>query len=52
MTEFAYLRDLTERGRDYDLNTISDYIYFEQPQQQQNEPKNVEKQQSDSTPSQ
>ena len=52
MTEFAYLRDLTERGRDYDLNTISDYIYFEQQNQQQNEPKNVEKQQSDSTPSQ
>jgi hypothetical protein len=54
MSEYAYLRDLTERGLDYDLNTISDYIYIEQPNQhenqqqneQQNEPKNVENQQS------
>ena len=56
MNEYAYMHDLTERGIDYDIENIGNYIYFEQPNQeqneQQNEPKNVENQQSDSTPSQ
>jgi hypothetical protein len=52
MSEYAYLRDLTERGLDYDIENIGNYIYLEQPNQsvsqQQNEPKNVENQQSNS----
>ena len=47
MSSYAYLRDNTERGMSYDIETIGNYIYLEQPQQQQNEPKNVENQQSD-----
>lgn len=52
MSEYAYLRDLTERGLDYDIENIGNYIYLEQPNQHenhlQNEPKNVENQQSNS----
>ena len=44
MSEYAYLRDLTERGVDYDIENIGNYIYFDQQNQQQNEPKNVENQ--------
>ena len=50
MSEYAYLRDLTERGVDYDIENIGNYIYFDQQNQHenhlQNEPKNVENQQS------
>ena len=35
MTEFACLRDLTERGRDYNINNINQYIYLQPPQQEQ-----------------
>ena len=37
MSEYAYMRDLTERGHGYDLESISTYIYFDEPQQQQSE---------------
>ena len=43
MNEYAYMHDLTERGKGYDLEEIDKYIYFEQPQNEQNEPQNVEK---------
>ena len=56
MNEYAYMHDLTERGIDYDIENIGNYIYFEQHTTQENEPKNIENQsvspQSDSTPSQ
>ena len=37
MSEYAYMRDLTERGQGYDLESISTYIYFDEPKQQQSE---------------
>ena len=33
MTEFAYMRDLTERGKDVDLDNIDNLIYLDLPQQ-------------------
>jgi hypothetical protein len=33
MTEFAYMRDLTERGKDVDLNNIDNVVYLDLPQQ-------------------
>ena len=33
MTEFAYMRDLTERGKDVDLDNIDNVIYLDLPQQ-------------------
>ena len=35
MTEFAYMRDLTERGKDVDLNNIDNVIYLDLPQPEQ-----------------
>ena len=35
MTEFAYMRDLTERGKDVDLNNIDNVVYLDLPQQPQ-----------------
>ena len=34
MTEFAYMHDLTERGKDVDVNSIDNVIYLQPPQQQ------------------
>lgn len=31
MTEYAYMRDCTERGREYDIETIGNLIYIDQP---------------------
>ena len=45
MSEFAYMRDLTERGMSYDLETIGNYIYFDEPQQQSEQPPTQENQQ-------
>ena len=33
MTEYAYMRDLTERGKDVDLNNIDNVVYLDLPQQ-------------------
>ena len=39
MSSYAYLRDNTERGMSYDIENIGNYIYFEQPTQEQNDQK-------------
>ena len=50
MNEYAYMRDLTEPGMSYDLDTIDKYIYIpkdiEQENHKQNEAQNQEKSQS------
>jgi hypothetical protein len=46
MSEYAYMRDLTERGQDYDLESISTYIYFDEPKQQSEQPPQQENQQN------
>ena len=51
MSEYAYLRDLTERGQEYNIEEIGNYIYLNEPndqqQTQQIEPQNNEKTQSE-----
>ena len=37
MKEYAYMRDLTERGQEYNIEEISNYIYFEQPKNTETE---------------
>ena len=49
MSEYAYMHDLTERGMSYDLETIGNYIYFDPPQQQENQQENAQNTNVDTT---
>lgn len=50
MSSYAYLRDLTERGMSYDLETIDNYIYFDEPPTQENQQENAQNTSVDTTP--
>ena len=49
MSQYAYMHDNTERGMSYDLETIGNYIYFDEPQQQENQQENAQNTNADTT---
>ena len=49
MNQYAYMKDLTERGMSYDLETIDNYIYFDQPPTEENQQENAQNTSVDTT---
>ena len=49
MSQYAYMHDNTERGMSYDLETIGNYIYFDEPPTQENQQENAQNTNPDTT---